>query len=236
MLRVLDEWLLTPWRVAVHEPTETAIIADVHLGYREARQASGEAVPLLSHDVQLQPLREAHDATGFRRLVVAGDLFERDARISLLKPFVEFLAELGIDFLGLVPGNHDRGWRTLAGVIPLYPDGIGLASWTVIHSLDPFSARRSKRALNGSTGDDKPSRLVSGHEHPAVRWQGRRLPCYVVAPRRVLLPAFSADASGHLVEHLSGWSGARVFATNGFQLLDAGRVADASRRRISVKS
>jgi metallophosphoesterase superfamily enzyme len=236
MLRILNEWLLTPWRLAVHEPTATAVIADVHLGYREARQQSGEAVPLLSADVQLQPLRTAHAATGFRRLVVAGDLFEREARLDLLQPFVDLLEGLGVEFLGLVPGNHDRGWQKLAGVIPLYPHGMALGRWAVLHAEDPFSARENKRALNGSSEKETASRLVSGHEHPAVRWQGRRLPCYVVAPRRLMLPAFSADASGHIVHHLPGWSSARLYAVDGFQLLDAGRVSSDSRRRISVKS
>ena len=32
-----DEWLLTPERVAVHLPTSTGVVADLHLGYEEAR-------------------------------------------------------------------------------------------------------------------------------------------------------------------------------------------------------
>jgi metallophosphoesterase superfamily enzyme len=236
MLRVLDEWLLTPWRVAVHEPTATAVIADVHLGYREARQDSGEAVPLLSADIQLQPLTAAQAAIGFRRLLVAGDLFEREARIGLLKPFVELLKQLGVEFLGLVPGNHDRGWRTLAEVIPLHPNGVVVGGWKVVHAEDPLSARRIKRALNGSSEGSQTSRLVLGHEHPAVRWQGRRLPCYVVAPRRLLLPAFSADASGHLIDRLAGWTGARLLATDGARVFDAGHVSHASRLRSLSRS
>ena len=40
------DWLLTPARVAIHTPTRTAVLADLHLGYAEARHRTGEAVPL----------------------------------------------------------------------------------------------------------------------------------------------------------------------------------------------
>ena len=42
---VHDEWLLMPQRVAVHLPTATAVLSDLHLGYNEARRRDGEAVP-----------------------------------------------------------------------------------------------------------------------------------------------------------------------------------------------
>ena len=42
---VHDEWLLTAQRAAVHLPTATAVIADLHLGYDQVRRRGGEAVP-----------------------------------------------------------------------------------------------------------------------------------------------------------------------------------------------
>ena len=38
-------WLLTPERAAIHLPTATAVLADLHLGYNEVRCGTGEAVP-----------------------------------------------------------------------------------------------------------------------------------------------------------------------------------------------
>src|SRR5689334_11066006 len=113
MLRVSDEWLLTPYRVAVHEPTATAVIADLHLG---------DAVPLPDPRAALAPLRHAHDAVAFRRLVVAGDLFEKEFVPALYAAFVETLERLTICWLGLVPGNHDRRATRGANPIPVLPD------------------------------------------------------------------------------------------------------------------
>ena len=73
---VLDDWLLTPARAAVHLPTATAVIADVHLGYGEARHRGGDAVPRQNVAAVLEPLRPCLTANAVRRLVIAGDLFE----------------------------------------------------------------------------------------------------------------------------------------------------------------
>src|SRR4051794_35075306 len=70
------EWILTPYRLAVHGPTRTAVIADPHLGYSDARRRAGDAVPDVSLDVQLAPLTRACAALELNGLVVAGDLCE----------------------------------------------------------------------------------------------------------------------------------------------------------------
>ncbi len=44
-MRVLDEWLLTPWRGAIHLPTATAVVADPHLGYDRVRGARARRSP-----------------------------------------------------------------------------------------------------------------------------------------------------------------------------------------------
>src|ERR1043166_4452473 len=106
--RVLDEWLLTPFRVAVHEPTAIAVIADVHLGYCQGRRISGDAVPLPNVADVLEPLRRAHAEIGFQSLVVAGDLFERGFAPESYAALMEVLEHRSIAWLGLVPGNHDR--------------------------------------------------------------------------------------------------------------------------------
>ena len=47
---VHEDWLLTPYRAAIHLPTATAVIADLHLGYDQVRQRGGEAVPSSSFE------------------------------------------------------------------------------------------------------------------------------------------------------------------------------------------
>src|SRR4051812_45818685 len=110
-MRVLDEWELTPWRVAVHLPSATAVVADLHLGYDRVRRRNGEAVPVRTARDELAPLLTAMRQTNARHLVIAGDLFE-DARVErdeLIAEFSSWLTEAGVELAGVVPGNHDRG-------------------------------------------------------------------------------------------------------------------------------
>ncbi len=44
-MHVEEDWLLTPCRMAIHLPTATGLLADLHLGYERARCRSGEAIP-----------------------------------------------------------------------------------------------------------------------------------------------------------------------------------------------
>lgn len=184
-LRVHDDWLLTPYRLAVHEPTATAVIADVHLGYREARRQTGDAVPLLDVSAQLAPLRLARRRLSFDKLIVAGDLFEGGARQDLFDEFVRELRALSITLTGFVPGNHDRGWESLTHAVACDPCGLIVGRWRIVHddTNDPAGASRSEK-------------LIAGHWHPALRHQGGRVPCYLAGPHKLVLPAFSADAAG----------------------------------------
>src|SRR4051812_26604126 len=108
-MRVLDDWLLTPLRAAVHLPTGTAVVADLHLGYDRVRRRGGEAVPARPFAAPLAPLRALLHEHGLRRLLIAGDLFE-DGRCAPEEMAAELLAwvgEAGLE-LTIVPGNHDR--------------------------------------------------------------------------------------------------------------------------------
>lgn len=216
MLQILNEWLLTPWRLAIHVPTATAVLADVHLGYSEARRRSGEAVPLVTVQDQLRPLRAARQAVNFRSLIVAGDMFERAVCLGLLAEFRSGLADLEVEFTGLIPGNHDRGWPVLQDIVPLHPHGVMLGEWRVIH---------------GETETKDNDRLVIGHWHPALRWQGRRRPCYLAGPRRLVLPAFSQDAAGYECDRDPRCRGLRMIGIVGDEVVDAGRAGGLLKRR-----
>ena len=213
-LCVHEDWLLTPYRLAIHLPTATAVIADVHLGYREARQQSGEAVPLLSVAVQLTPLGRARRRHPFRELVVAGDLFERHVRQDLLDEFLAELGKIDVTFAGLVPGNHDRGWEAFQQRLPIFPDGMTLGRWCVVHG----------------DGDEAAVPLVMGHWHPATRHAGTRCPCYLMGPCQLVLPAFSKDAAGQTVDHGLPFGPLRHVAIAGGRLVDG--AAKSPRRQV----
>ncbi|MBY0233221.1 MAG: hypothetical protein K2W96_28395, partial [Gemmataceae bacterium] len=79
------EWELSPARFALHLPTRTAVVADLHLGYGRVRHRGGDAVPAPTIAEEMAPL------AGVERLLVAGDLFE-DGRHQRAELEAELLA------------------------------------------------------------------------------------------------------------------------------------------------
>src|SRR5947209_6392779 len=98
-MRIHDDWLLLPQRLAVHGPSGIAVVADVHLGYRQARRRQGDAVPLSSVAAALAPLASAAQARPLRGLLVAGDLFERGFDPDLYRQFLQVLQKLQWTFV-----------------------------------------------------------------------------------------------------------------------------------------
>ena len=201
-LRVHDDWLLLPQRLALHEPTATAVIADVHLGYSAVRRRLGDAVPLPGVNTVLAPLVRAAANHRIERLVVAGDLFERGVDDGLYQEFCDILGRLGVRFAGLAPGNHDR-IDPQASPVLLWPTDAKLGGWHVHHG-------------DGPTTDD---RTIGGHWHPSAMVGRRKCPCFLVGPRRIILPAFSADAAGVSARGAAWSQGCRPIA-----VVDAGLV------------
>lgn len=197
MVRVLKDWLLTPFRLAIHEPSSTALLADVHLGYGDARRRAGDAIPHVA-DSALSRLVAAHRSLAFRRLLIAGDWFERRADAALIRPWLQSFADHKIEFLGLVVGNHDRGLESVPQ-LPIWPEGFQLDGWNIQHETEDGE------------------RTVQGHWHPSVRWQGRKVPSFVVGTSSLILPAFSSDAAG---ARIPAHSNQRFFAIVGSQVLE----------------
>jgi putative SbcD/Mre11-related phosphoesterase len=201
-MRVLGDWLLTPARAAIHLPTATAVIADVHLGYGEARHRGGDAVPRRSVDEVFAALRPVLSAHSAGRLVIAGDLFEAGALPALVADLHGWCDRVGVS-LAVVPGNHDRG---LDVELPIRPEMV-LGTWHVVHG-------------DGALPD---APIIQGHEHPCIRWSGHvAAPCYLVGTRRLILPAFSPDAAGVNVLGAVRWRDFRHVVVAENRLLDFG--------------
>ena len=199
MTRLFEQWLLLPERIALHEPSAMAVLADVHLGYSAARQRLGDAIPWRSVAEELQPLVAAARKHDIRALIVAGDLFERGYDAAMAQEFLDVLNRRRIRFLGLVPGNHDRGIDQASLQIPLFRDGFDLAGWKIVHGDQPVA--------------DVPT--VMGHWHPAVRLKRRKLPCFLARGQQLILPAFSLDAAGVDVRSDPRWGDWQCYAICG---------------------
>jgi metallophosphoesterase superfamily enzyme len=183
---VHDHWLLTPCRAAVHLPTATAVIADVHLGYAEARRGGGDAIPCFGWYRVRQRLAALFAAQPIRRLIVAGDLVEDSRFAESVREFVAWIRGRDVELL-LVPGNHDRGLPPIPGLV-CHPHGYRLGDWLISHEAAPRVATPQ----------------IVGHVHPVVKLP-RPTPCYVMGPQRIILPAFSDDAAGAEITRQRGW-------------------------------
>lgn len=234
-MRVLHEWLLTPQRVAVHWPTRIAVVADLHLGYAEARRRRGDAVPRESVSELLEPLRRSMNQHQARQLVIAGDLLEDGDCREALSAFREWIDRNEMSLLAVVPGNHDKDLAAEAGAeakLTLFPQGVAVSGWRIVHGE--------------GTLPDAP--LVHGHEHPCLRWSPKSRanrprysrsrfapetingPCYLTVPRRLILPAFSKDAAGVNVLSMRRWRGYRCHVVAEDRVLDLGEVSTLRRR------
>ncbi len=209
------DWLLTPARAAIHTPTATAVVSDLHLGYAEARRRGGDAVPAAPLEAVLAPLR-ALARHGVRRLAIAGDLFESGHDGELADRLIAWLDGEGVELVGVVPGNHDRGLKGEGRRLPVCDGPLLLGGWHVVHGDGPLT--------------DGP--VVQGHLHPCVRLGAScvRAACYLSGPRRLILPAFSPEAAGADVLGRDEWGELRCHVIAGDRVLDFGDL-DSLRRR-----
>lgn len=204
-----DEWLLTAERVAVHRPTSTAVLADMHLGYIAARRGDGEAVPHFGEVERLDYLAQMLELLEIKQIVIAGDLVESARHgYEAARNWVVELRDKQI-IPHLVPGNHDSGLHDIEG-LEIHPEGYGLGDWLVLHDVE----------LND------PRCIVQGHLHPTLRSATLpgEAPCYLQTERRLLLPAWSEHASGVSVLGLTEWHEANCHGIVGTQVIVLGRV------------
>jgi putative SbcD/Mre11-related phosphoesterase len=210
------EWLLTPERAAVHMPSRTAVVADLHLGYAQARQSRGEAVPKDDGNKALSALRALAVREKVERLVIAGDLLEDGRCGEALEQLTDWLAEVSMELAGVVPGNHDRGFASGRKHLPVFPDGMQLGDWHVVHGDGALPS----------------GQVIQGHVHPCLRWEREIVaPCFLVDLCHVVLPAFSGDAAGVNVLNDPRWHRYRCHVIAGDQVLDLGEVGTLKRRQ-----
>jgi putative SbcD/Mre11-related phosphoesterase len=228
----VEDWHLTPEGAAIHSVERTAVIADLHLGYEWARGASGDCVPAHSLDEAAARVERLFERASFTKLVVAGDFVESSlpcpAIAEDVRTLTAWLEERGVSLV-VLEGNHDRVRLPARGPTRLAPSPLprayNVASWTIAHGERPL-----KRA-----------RVISGHHHPVVKFDGKTAPCFLVAPGRIFLPSFSSNAAGcdvltaALAEEWRA-SALRCVVSTGSELLDLGPLSALRRRRRGPRS
>jgi uncharacterized protein len=188
---------------AVHLPdVDTAVIADLHIGYARAARRRGGYLPS-AEPVEMIIARtlDMLTALGATQLVIAGDLRHstRDADDAERAEVAQFIravsAAVSVVFIA---GNHDQGSDA--------PRVIQLGDVAITHE--------PPRTMPDQW-------TICGHLHPSTTIRdetgaGAKYPCFLVADRVCILPAFTEWAGG----------------TEGFRLRSD--LPDATWRRILV--
>ncbi len=199
-----DEVLrLLPERV-VHLPEHGALLlADPHFGKAEHFRSAGIPVPRGTTAATLAAIDHAVMLTRPTRLIVLGDFFH--ARGGVTAPVLDQLAawrgtHRGLE-LTVIRGNHDRHAGDPPASLGVNCNTEAVALGGVVLRHDPADAE---------PGD---GHTIAGHLHPAVRLEGphsaMKLPCFHLAPRVAVLPAFGRFTGTHPVRVKRG---DRVFA------------------------
>jgi len=187
----------------------TLIIADAHWGKAASFRAAAIAVPEGATGADLARLDQALDRTGARSLVILGDLLHARASFApaLLEAVAAWRARRAALDITLVRGNHDAR----AGDPPA---AWGFRCVDEPHACGPFALCHYPEVL-------AEGHVLAGHLHPAVLLTGlgrqrERLPCFLVGPRRTILPAFGSFTGAATVRPAAD---ERVFVVAGDSVL-----------------
>lgn len=199
---------------ALYWPRERALfVADVHLGKAASFRAAGVPVPRGATATDLQRLDALLQSTRAQRLYVLGDfLHASSGRVSALDAaFTAWRDTHAAVAMTLVRGNHDAR----AGDPPPH--------WHVAVVTEPFVI--APFLLCHAPQQPPTGHALCGHIHPGTwvagtGFEAARLPCFVVGPRRTILPAFGRFTGLAIVkpqpgERLIAVAGRRLFALPG---------------------
>jgi putative SbcD/Mre11-related phosphoesterase len=190
-------------RAAYFPSEDTLVVADLHIG-RDA--SSGVELPLGERADLLERLDALLGRFDPAAVVAAGDVlhaFDRlpDGAVDTLGAFCERVGDAGAD-LTMTPGNHDAMLETALDAAAV--DTATVTDEYRIETVDAVVVHGHERP--DAAGTEQTTALyVCGHDHPAIRIEGQRRPCYlygsgVYENSDVLaLPAFSRLAAGAVV-------------------------------------
>ncbi|MDW8351762.1 MAG: ligase-associated DNA damage response endonuclease PdeM [Anaerolineae bacterium] len=180
---VLQLW---PERVVFWPRRATLFVADAHFGKAAAFRAAGIPAPEGGLVEDLQRLSRVIAATGAERVVFLGDvLHARQGRVDhVIGRVAAWRAEHRHRQFVLVRGNHDAR----AGDPP--------AEWQITCVDEPL-IEPPLALCHTPSASPTAGYLLAGHIHPAIQLRGKaglreRLPCFIVGPNRMILPAFGS--------------------------------------------
>lgn len=176
-----EELTLTNQRALFWEKHQALIVSDLHLGKAAHFRKSGIALPTQVTLQDLDRLAQLIQHFAAKLVIIVGDLIHAGANteVELLQGFI---AKKANTRFMLIKGNHDRFSKAQWQKIGIWDVD---QHWDVDHI---YFIHHAPTILSKPT--------ISGHLHPgiSIRMQTKKtitLPCYVVGPQQLILPAFS---------------------------------------------
>ncbi|MFQ5910431.1 MAG: metallophosphoesterase [Thermoplasmata archaeon] len=172
------------------EDEDLLVVADLHLGYEGALLEQGVSIPRFQKKVMMERLKRLLRTYEPSRILINGD-FKHEFSKNLVQEWeevTEFLGYIsGVADVKLIRGNHDNFLKTI-----LSKKGLDLSMTSVLGGYI---------FAHGHNEVDREGMLVMGHEHPSLGLRDKigataKLPCFLVTPTVVVLPAFSPLALG----------------------------------------
>jgi len=202
----LQEDVVLDARRAVWLPRSRCLaVGDLHLGEAWARRARGQLVPLSGGDSAVARLKSLLEDYRPERLVLLGDIVHAALPLEGIRSAVTDLASLEREglTLDLCLGNHDRHlprqlerwglrWKTVSQIA--LPEAVLFHGDVPVAPPGPHDAAMSAERWR-----------IQGHLHPALFLDDGvasrvKVPCFLVGPGRLVLPAFSEMAAGVAVD------------------------------------
>ncbi|WP_426430593.1 ligase-associated DNA damage response endonuclease PdeM [Winogradskyella sp. HB-48] len=190
-ITVADDGLILTNQRAIYWDTQKALIlSDLHIGKTAHFRRHGIPVPddILQKDLErLQQLIRHFKA---KQLLIVGDLFHAENNVDM-STFESWLAQFTSLEVTLIKGNHDRQSHLFMEKMNIKVESeLFLKPYFFVH--EP-----------GESNSDKFT--ISGHLHPGILIKGKgrqrlKLPCYLVASNRIILPAFSLFTGLHIID------------------------------------
>ena len=186
----MGELTFTKYGMLYLEEQETAVIADLHIGYEDAMAMQGVFLPKIQERQIINTLEKIYNAFEPKRVIVNGDLKHEFSRnmpqewqeIERIIDYITSLSELVV-----VRGNHDNFLKTILKRRGLeIHDSYSIGNFFFVHGHRDVE-------LRGIT--------IIGHEHPSVSFRDEvsaiiKVPCFLYAPDLIVLPALSIYAAG----------------------------------------
>jgi putative SbcD/Mre11-related phosphoesterase len=172
------------------EDEDLLVIADLHLGYEGALLEQGVSIPRFQKEVMMERLKRLLEKYEPSTILINGD-FKHEFSKNLVQEWQEVNEFL--DFImsqadiELTRGNHDNFLKTI-----LSKKDLEISMETCLGSYT-FAHGHKDVSWDGT--------LVMGHEHPSLGLRDKigataKLPCFLITPSAIVLPAFSPLALG----------------------------------------